>query len=213
MTSPVLRLDGVSKQFNDGDETIQALAETDLSLNRGEFVGILGPSGFGKSTLLTIMGGLRTPSTGEVIIDDQPFSALPEKKRARMRFAKLGFVLQASGLVPFLTVGDQFVLHGKVDHAPLDRARRDELLESLKIPHYVDAYLGDLSGGERQRVAIATALYHDPEIVLADEPTASLDTEKAFDVAEILADQTHSRGKCTVMGTQTSVSSITATGY
>ena len=189
MTSPVLRLDGVSKQFNDGDETIQALAETDLSLNRGEFVGILGPSGFGKSTLLTIMGGLRTPSTGEVIIDDQPFSALPEKKRARMRFAKLGFVLQASGLVPFLTVGDQFVLHGKVDHAPLDRARRDELLESLKIPHYVD------------------------EIVLADEPTASLDTEKAFDVAEILADQTHSRGKCTVMGTQTSVSSITATGY
>ena len=160
MTSPVLRLDGVSKQFNDGDETIQALAETDLSLNRGEFVGILGPSGFGKSTLLTIMGGLRTPSTGEVIIDDQPFSALPEKKRARMRFAKLGFVLQASGLVPFLTVGDQFVLHGKVDHAPLDRARRDELLESLKIPHYVDAYPGDLSGGERQRVAIATALYH-----------------------------------------------------
>ncbi|AOG27793.1 ABC transporter ATP-binding protein [Cutibacterium avidum] len=201
MTSPVLRLDGVSKQFNDGDETIQALAETDLSLNRGEFVGILGPSGSGKSTLLTIMGGLRTPSTGEVIIDDQPFSALPEKKRARMRFAKLGFVLQASGLVPFLTVGDQFVLHGKVDHAPLDRARRDELLESLKIPRYVDAYPGDLSGGERQRVAIATALYHDPEIVLADEPTASLDTEKAFDVAEILADQTHSRGKCTVMVT------------
>ena len=154
MTSPVLRLDGVSKQFNDGDETIQALAETDLSLNRGEFVGILGPSGSGKSTLLTIMGGLRTPSTGEVIIDDQPFSALPEKKRSRMRFAKLGFVLQASGLVPFLTVGDQFVLHGKVDHFPLDRARRDELLESLKIPHYVDAYPGDLSGGERQRVAM-----------------------------------------------------------
>ncbi|WCC80484.1 ABC transporter ATP-binding protein [Cutibacterium equinum] len=201
MTTPVLRLDGVSKQFHDGDETIQALATTDLSFYRGEFVGILGPSGSGKSTLLTIMGGLRTPSTGEVLIDDEPFSALPEKKRARRRFTELGFVLQASGLVPFLTVGDQFVLHGKVDHRPLDRARRDELLESLKVTNYVNSYPGDLSGGERQRVAIAVALYHDPQIVLADEPTASLDTEKAFEVANILADQTHSRGKCTVMVT------------
>ena len=173
MTASVLRLDGVSKQFNDGDETIQALARTDLYLFPRGVRRDPWPSGPGKSTLLTVMGGLRTPSTGEVLIDEEPFSGLPEKKRARMRFTKLGFVLQASGLVPFLTVGDQLCCTGRVDRCPLDRARRDELLESLKITDYVNAYPGDLSGGERQRVAIVAALHHDPQIVLTDEPTAS----------------------------------------
>ena len=100
--TPVMSLEAVTRDYRQGDETVHALRSTDLTLRAGELVGILGPSGSGKSTLLTIMGGLRTPSSGTVTISGQPFSSLPEKQRARLRLRRIGFVLQASGLVPFL---------------------------------------------------------------------------------------------------------------
>lgn len=196
-----LELRGVSRDYLQGTETIHALLPTDLTIEKGEFVGILGPSGSGKSTLLTIMGGLRAPSTGTVTIDGGDFSQLPEKRRAAIRLRKLGFILQASSLVPFLTVKDQFVLHDKVTHSAGSTERRDELLDQLGLGRQRDAYPAALSGGERQRAAIAVALYHDPALVLADEPTASLDTSRALDVARILRDQTHERGTATVMVT------------
>lgn len=197
----VMSLNSVSRDYRQGDETVHALRSTNLQLRAGELVGILGPSGSGKSTLLTVMGGLRTPSSGTVTISGKPFSALPEKRRARLRFRRIGFVLQASGLVPFLRLNDQFGLHNRVSHTKDNTDRRDHLLDSLGISKRAHAYPSELSGGERQRAAIAVALYHEPDIILADEPTASLDTRHAQDVAHLLADQTHELGKATVMVT------------
>ncbi|RLP06728.1 ABC transporter ATP-binding protein [Propionibacterium australiense] len=199
--TPVLELSGVSKQYHQGDETIDALCETDLSIRPGEFVGVLGPSGSGKSTLLTIMGGLRTPSTGRIHLAGREITGLPEKERARLRHREMGFVLQNAGLVPYLRVTDQLILHDKVEHAASDDSRRLGLLEALGIADYRDKYPEELSGGERQRVAIAAALYHDPAVVLADEPTAALDSGRATAVARLLAEQTHERSKAAVMVT------------
>lgn len=197
----VMSLNSVSRDYRQGDETVHALRSTNLQLRAGELVGILGPSGSGKSTLLTVMGGLRTPSSGTVTISGEPFSALPEKRRARLRFRRIGFVLQASGLVPFLRLNDQFGLHNRVSRTKDNTDRRDHLLDSLGISKRAHAYPSELSGGERQRAAIAVALYHEPDIIFADEPTASLDTRHAQDVAHLLADQTHELGKATVMVT------------
>ena len=198
---PVMVLENVSKDYEQGGETVHALLPTDLTLHAGQLVGVLGPSGSGKSTLLTIMGGLRTPSTGTVRVGDEPFSELPEKRRARIRHERLGFVLQAAGLVPFLRLSDQFALHDKVARRAGDPDRRDHLVAELGITERLRAYPEEMSGGERQRAAIAVALYHDPAIILADEPTAALDSHRAQDVARLLAEQTHELGKATVMVT------------
>ncbi|SPF68431.1 adenosinetriphosphatase [Propionibacterium ruminifibrarum] len=199
--APVLELSGVSKQYRQGDETIDALHATDLTVRAGELVGVLGPSGSGKSTLLTVMGGLRTPSAGRVLLAGREITGLPEKERARRRHREMGFVLQDAGLVPYLRVTDQLALHDKVERTAADEARRAGLLEALGIADHRDKYPEELSGGERQRVAIATALYHDPQVVLADEPTAALDSGRAKVVARLLAEQTHERGRAAVMVT------------
>ena len=128
---PAMRLERVSRDYRQGGETVHALRSTDLELRRGELVGILGPSGSGKSTLLTIMGGLRSPSTGTVTISGEPFSALPERRRADLRLRRIGFVLQASGLVPFLRLNDQFALYDAAARTRADPRRRDRLLEDL----------------------------------------------------------------------------------
>ena len=191
-----MSLESVTRDYRQGDETVHALRSTDLTLPRWRgWWGSCGPSGSGKSTLLTIMGGLRTPSSGTVTISGQPFSSLPEKQRARLRLRRIGFVLQASGLVPFLRLNDQFSLHDRAARTKGDTDRRDHLLDSLGITKRAHAYPSELSGGERQRAAIAVALYHDPDIILADEPTASLDTRRAQDVAHLLADQNPRAGQ------------------
>ena len=150
---------------------------------------------------LVSWSGFWAPPAQENPRSGQPFSSLPEKQRARLRLGRIGFVLQASGLVPFLRLNDQFCLHDRAARTKGDTDRRDHLLNSLGITKRTHAYPSELSGGERQRAAIAVALYHDPDIILADEPTAALDTRRAQDVAHLLADQTHELGKATVMVT------------
>lgn len=191
----------VSKKFNDGGNEIEALKATDFSVSAGEFVAIIGPSGSGKSTLLTILGGLQTPTTGKVEIQEKAFSEVSDKERSKLRFEEIGFILQASNLVPFLTVKNQLRLVNKVNRSKLDHEKIEELLKSLDIQELAGKYPSDLSGGQRQRVAIARALYHDPAVILADEPTASLDTEKAFEVVEILARETKDKQKAMIMVT------------
>ena len=190
----------VKKFFKDGPDQIEALKETNLSINKGEFVAVIGPSGSGKSTFLTIIGGLQSPSQGKVRLNGQDFSNKKEKERAKMRFEEIGFILQASNLVPFLKIKDQLKL---VDKFAKQKRRDsiDELFEQLGIRGIVNKYPEEISGGQRQRVAIARALYNDPTIILADEPTASLDTEKALEVAKILAEEAKAKNKAVLMVT------------
>lgn len=195
-----IELKNVKKSFKDGDETIEALKETNFSVDKGEFVAIIGPSGSGKSTLLTIAGGLQRPSSGEIWINGRALNEKKEKARAKVRFEEIGFILQASNLVPFLTVKKQLQLVDKVNKAKENRAGLD-LLKRLGLEKLVDKYPEELSGGERQRVAIVRALYNDPTIILADEPTASLDTEKAYEVVKILAKEAKEKNKATIMVT------------
>ena len=191
----------VSRSFGEGELKIDALKKTNIAIEAGEFVAVIGPSGSGKSTFLTITGGLQTPTSGKVLITGNPFSEVNEKKRAKLRFEEIGFILQASNLVPFLTVQDQLHLANKVEGSKVDKQKRDELLKELGIFELKNKFPSDLSGGQRQRVAIARALYHDPSVILADEPTASLDTQKAFEVVEILARETKLKKKATIMVT------------
>lgn len=195
-----IELKNVKKSFKDGDETIEALKETNFSVDKGEFAAIIGPSGSGKSTLLTIAGGLQSPSSGEIWINGRALNEKKEKARAKVRFEEIGFILQASNLVPFLTVKKQLQLVDKVNKAKENRAGLD-LLNRLGLEKLVDKYPEELSGGERQRVAIVRALYNDPTIILADEPTVSLDTEKAYEVVKILAKEAKEKNKATIMVT------------
>ena len=197
----LIELIDVSRSFGEGELRIDALKSTNLAVEAGEFVAIIGPSGSGKSTFLTITGGLQSPSEGRVLINGNPFSDVSEKKRAKLRFEEIGFILQASNLVPFLTVQDQLHLANKVERSKVDKQKRDELLKELGIFELKNKFPSDLSGGQRQRVAIARALYPDPAVILADEPTASLDTQKAFEVVEILARETKMKKKATIMVT------------
>lgn len=191
----------VSKKFNDGNTVIEALKPTNFHVKAGEFVAIIGPSGSGKSTFLTIIGGLQTPSEGKVMIREEKFSEVSSKARTKLRFDEIGFILQASNLVPFLTVENQMKLVNKVTRSKYEKERAEALFEELGISDLKNKYPSDLSGGQRQRVAIARALFHNPSVILADEPTASLDTDRAFEVVEILARETKNQQKATIMVT------------
>lgn len=196
----VLEFKHVTKSFKDGQTQIEALKETNFLAKRGEFIAVIGPSGSGKSTFLTLAGGLQTPTHGRVIINGNDFTALNEKERSQLRFRDIGFILQASNLIPFLTAKQQLELVDKL------MKRKNEnlqvaLFEDLGISHLKNKLPGDLSGGERQRLAIARALYNDPAIVLADEPTASLDSERAFEVVSLLSKECKEKEKTVIMVT------------
>ncbi|MET3574996.1 ABC transporter ATP-binding protein [Bhargavaea ullalensis] len=201
MTEHVLQLNEVTKTFGSGRTEVQALKETTLEVARGEVIAIIGPSGSGKSTLLTIAGGLQTPTAGDVRIAGERITDLNEKKRSRVRLEHVGFILQASNLVPFLTVSEQLRLLDKVKKGNMSPDERDGLLEELGIEELVKKYPGDLSGGERQRVAIAKSLYSNPSLLLADEPTASLDSDRAFEVMGLLKSAAVKKDAATIVVT------------
>lgn len=197
----MLELQGVTRKFAQGGETVHALRETNFQAGPGEFIAIIGPSGSGKSTFLTIAGGLQNPTDGTVRINGIDITDLSVKELSKVRLEHVGFILQASNLVPFLTVEKQLVLLDKVNRRRTDKAAMNELFKELGITKLRNKYPSDLSGGERQRAAIAKVLYSNPSLILADEPTASLDTTKAFEVVELLARETHERSKATIMVT------------
>lgn len=194
----VLTIENVQKKFKDGDTEIVALEETSFTAEKGEFIAIIGPSGSGKSTFLSIAAGLQEPTQGRVMINDKPFSEKKEKERARIRFDEVGFILQASNLIPFLKVSDQLKL---VDKLSKKEKSQLDLLELLGIEKLKNKFPEQISGGEKQRVAIARALYNNPSIIFADEPTASLDSKRAMDVVDVLAKMTKQQNKTTIMVT------------
>ncbi|WP_208936719.1 ABC transporter ATP-binding protein [Enterococcus durans] len=197
----ILTMKNIVKKFGKGHTEVTALKDINFTVKQGEFVSIIGPSGSGKSTFLTISGGLQNPTSGEITINGQSFLNLSEKKRADLRFKEIGFILQSSNLIPFLKVKEQFYLVDKVSHQKKAETTTDELLKSLDIYELKDSYPKDLSGGERQRVAIARALFNDPSLILADEPTASLDTDHAYEVVKLLVKEAYEKQKATVMVT------------
>lgn len=197
----VLELKQAKKTFGSGHKKVEALKETNFQAHAGEMIAIIGPSGSGKSTFLTIAGGLQTPSEGDVLINGMSLAKLNEKKLSKVRLNEIGFILQASNLVPFLTVHNQMMLLKKVKKDTLDDKQLEELYKDLGIEELRNKYPSDLSGGERQRVAIAKALYTNPSIVLADEPTASLDSERAYEVMELLQKETKSKKTTTLVVT------------
>lgn len=196
----ILEFIGVSKSFKDGNQEIQALKETDFTIESGQFVAIIGPSGSGKSTFLTLAGGLQTPTSGRIIINGSDYTNLPEKERAKRRFKDIGFILQASNLIPFLKAEQQLEL---VDRLSKKRDQNDKqlLFEELGISHLANKFPKDISGGERQRLAIARALYNNPALILADEPTASLDTKRAREVVSLLLKECREKNKAIIMVT------------
>lgn len=197
----VLELHQVKKSFGSGHKKVDALKQTDFLANRGELIAIIGPSGSGKSTFLTIVGGLLTPTSGEVVINGQNLTSLNEKARSQIRLKEIGFVLQASNLVPFLSVANQLKLLDKVRKGNMSAMERNQLYEDLGIADLLMKYPSDLSGGERQRVAIAKALYTNPSVILADEPTASLDSDRAYEVMELLKKVTRQKKTTTIVVT------------
>ena len=198
----VLEFINVTKSYQDGNKEIEALKETNFKIEEGQFIAIIGPSGSGKSTFLTLAGGLQTPSKGQIIINGKDYTNLSEKERSKLRFNDIGFVLQASNLVPFLTAKQQLELVDRINKRKRQTLQdQKSLFKELGIDHLENKLPKDLSGGERQRLAIARALYNNPAIILADEPTASLDSDRAFEVVDLLSKECREKNKSIIMVT------------
>ena len=198
----VLEFKNVTRSYQDGNKEIEALKETNFKIEAGQFIAIIGPSGSGKSTFLTLAGGLQTPSKGQIIINGKDYTNLSEKERSKLRFNDIGFVLQASNLVPFLTAKQQLELVDRINKKKRKTLQdQKSLFKELGINHLENKLPKDLSGGERQRLAIARALYNNPAIILADEPTASLDSERAFEVVDLLSRECKEKNKSIIMVT------------
>ncbi|MBI5975730.1 ABC transporter ATP-binding protein [Staphylococcus canis] len=197
----MLKFNHVTKQFQDGNQVIEAVKPTTLTFEQGEMIGIVGPSGSGKSTFLTMAGALQTPTDGAIYIDDQNITELGQKALSHIRMEKIGFILQTSNLVPFLTVKQQFQLLKKHKKDVMSEEEYQTLIAQLGLENVQNQLPSQISGGQKQRVAIAKALYTNPSIILADEPTASLDTDNAMAVMEILKTQSQQRDKTCIIVT------------
>lgn len=199
----IIQFNHVSKVYEQGEDRVVALDSVSLTVKQGEFVAVIGPSGSGKSTFLSIAGALLQPSTGEVIINGKNITACKVKELSKIRLEEIGFILQTSNLIPYLTVLDQLLvvkkMAGKVTKAHKEYAK--ELLQELGLGAKLKKLPDQLSGGERQRVAIARSFMNNPSVILADEPTASLDTQKAYEVVELIAKEVKSRNKAAIMVT------------
>lgn len=199
MAQKLLLLDNVAKRFvtNEGNATI--LEHVTLTINRGEKVAIVGPSGSGKSTLLSLMGLLDTPSEGEIVLDGTPVCTASEPALARLRNESIGFVFQSFELIGPFTVAENIAAPSEIAGKGVDEVRVKALLAEVGLSHRAEALPATLSGGEKQRVAIARALANDPQLILADEPTGSLDRATGERVLALLLGAVQERGASLVV--------------
>lgn len=203
MTVNALETNAVVKTYQTDSGTIYAVEDVSIQVAAGEFVALVGPSGSGKTTMLSMLAALLQPSAGEILLDGQNLAQMNDVERVAMRRQKIGFTFQANNLVPYLSAVENVELmlrlNGKLDKAGKLRAR--ELLARLGLAERLNNLPGQMSGGQQQRVAIARALIHNPSLVLADEPTASLDTERAYQVVETFAGLIHEQNRAGIMVT------------
>ena len=182
----ILVAEHIKKYYGENETLVKALDDVSLSVERGEFVSIIGTSGSGKSTLLHMLGGLDNPTAGKIIIDDKDISELKGDELCIFRRRKIGFIFQSFNLVPSISVYDNVVLPIQLDGRKVDKEYIDNVIETLGISKKLKALPSKLSGGQQQRVAIARALASKPAIILADEPTGNLDTKTSQDVLGLL---------------------------
>ncbi|WP_130805683.1 ABC transporter ATP-binding protein [Senegalia massiliensis] len=182
----ILKVEKLNKTYITGDTKVEALKDIDLSINKGEFVSIVGASGSGKSTLLHLLGGLDRPTSGKVIIDGEDIYNYKEEKLAIFRRRKVGFIFQFFNLIPILNVEENIALPELLDNEKVSRDYLDELISLLGMKDRRNHLPSELSGGQQQRVAIGRALFNKPSIILADEPTGNLDSVTSKEVIELL---------------------------
>lgn len=182
----ILRCENVSKVYGTGETAVTALNNVSFTVEKGEFVSIIGPSGSGKSTLLHILGGVDKPSAGKVYIDGTDLHSLNEDKLAIFRRRQIGLVYQFYNLMPVLNVDENIALPHLLDGRPLDRERLDQVVAHLGLTERRGNLPSQLSGGQQQRVSIGRALYSHPAILLADEPTGNLDRKTGEEIIELL---------------------------
>ncbi len=200
---PAIAVRGVTKTYAEGSASVTALRGIDLDVHAGEVVMLMGPSGSGKTTLLSIMGCILASTGGSVRIAGIEVTQLREKELPRVRLEHIGFVFQGFNLFPTLTAGEnvELMLDLKKEPQAAAKKRAQELLENVGLAEKYKSFPADLSGGQKQRIAIARALACDPEIVLADEPTAALDSHTGKNVMQMMADLAHKRGRAVVIVT------------
>jgi putative ABC transport system ATP-binding protein len=193
----------VSKLYGTGSGQVKAIDDVSFSVDKGEFVALVGPSGSGKTTMLAMLAGLLEPTSGSVFIEGEDLAKMRESQRSRFRRRRIGFTFQANNLVSYLTALEnvQLMLRLTGQYSAANRERARRLMEMLGLEERMHALPRELSGGQQQRVAIARSLINNPVVVLADEPTASLDTERAYQVVETMARLVHEQGRAGIMVT------------
>lgn len=196
---PVLAAEAVSVIYGEGETAVHALERVEVSVNAGEMLALMGPSGSGKTTLLMVLGALLHPSSGGVRVDGQDLQPLSERERSRLRLTRMGFIFQSYNLFPALTALENVQLALELKGRSLGEA--EALLRQVGLGARLRGYPAQLSGGEKQRVAIARALAGGPGVVLADEPTAALDSAHGQAVVQLLREIAHDQGRAVVVVT------------
>lgn len=182
----ILRIENLSKIYGSGETAVKALDHISFSVNKGEFVAIIGASGSGKSTLLHLLGGVDRPTSGKVFVDGTDIYELDENKLAIFRRRQLGLIYQFYNLIPVLNVEENITLPLLLDEQKVDEKHLNELLKTLNLTERVHHLPNQLSGGQQQRVSIGRALMNHPALILADEPTGNLDSKNGMEIVELL---------------------------
>jgi putative ABC transport system ATP-binding protein len=199
----IIEAQSVTKEYRSGAMHVRAVDHVSFQINQGEFVGLVGPSGSGKTTMLAMLAALLSPTEGKVLIDGHDLSSMSDKERVKFRRERIGFTFQSNNLVPYLTVKENVELMLRLNNR-YDREGRElvlELLKRLGVEDRLNNLPNQISGGQRQRVSIARSIIHQPSVVLADEPTANLDTERAYQVVQLFAGLIHENNKAGIMVT------------
>ncbi len=182
----ILKVKNLSKSYGKGEARVEALKNINLSVNKGEFVAIVGPSGSGKSTLLHLIGGVDKPTSGQVLINDVDIYSLKEKDLSIFRRRNIGLIYQFYNLIPVLSIKENILLPAELDNRKIEKNYLDDLLKTLGLKERENHLPNELSGGQQQRTSIGRALINRPSIVLADEPTGNLDSKNSKEVLELL---------------------------
>lgn len=201
---PSLKLKHITKTFTEGTETVTVLKDINLAVSPGEFVSLIIPSDSEKSTFLAIAGGLLVPDNGEVWLNQTNITFLEEKKRSEWRQKEIGFILQQDNLIPFLTISDQFKLIDTLEKRPFSENHLRKFLTFFDLLALIKKMPKELSKEQQKKVALAKAFYHEPSLILADEPTATLTTSQALELIKLLAKRTHQQKTATIMLTKDS---------